>query len=119
MADDQEIMPEPGTAEPDKRKKRRFHIWDFLNSQFGLWLLGTAGVGLISFAWSQYLESQNEKTERSQFMASMLPYLTDKSLETRLRAMQVIRDRYSPKRLTRSTKYCATPSSISVTFGMK
>lgn len=89
-------------AEPSARKK--FGLWNFLNSQFGLWLLGSVVVGLISILWNQRLAKENEQREDSQFVANMLPYLTNSSMEARVRAVQVIQGRYTAETMPENVK---------------
>lgn len=91
---------EPAT--PAARKKPGW--WDFLNSQFALWVLGSVVVGLISFSWNRRLAKENEQREDSQFVANMLPYLTNSSMEARVRAVQVIQGRYKPDTMPENIK---------------
>lgn len=86
--------------------KTRGTILDFFNSPLGLWLLGSVILGLISFLWNhwtnQRVQAQQrqeakvaEQREDSQFLASLLPYLTNADLKVRLRTVQVIKVRYA------------------------
>jgi len=93
---------EKADTEAAALKKR---LWDFLNSQFGLWLLGSVVLSLITYYWNhrndQRLKDQQEQQakldrqrEDSQFLATLLPYLTNKDAAIRLRAQDVILARY-------------------------
>jgi hypothetical protein len=90
MNDASERPEETGT------KKGRT-LWEILNSQFALWVLGSVVLGFISFVWNWQVASENKTREDSQFVANMLPYLTDNKLEMRVRAAQVIVGRYEKK----------------------
>jgi hypothetical protein len=96
--------------------KKKLGIWDFLNSQFGLWLLGSVVLAAITGYWNnrndrraddqktaqQQLVEQQRKAQQelddrrkdSEFLVSMLPYLSHKDEDVRLRAVSVVSARY-------------------------
>jgi len=92
-------------------------LWEFVNSQFGLWLLGSVVLGGITWYWNHRNDerSKQEKTAQeqladsqkaaqkesddrrkdSEFLVSMLPYLTSQNGDVRLRAASVVSARYA------------------------
>jgi hypothetical protein len=100
------------TALPPKRPT----LWEILNSQLVLWLLGSVVLSGITFYWNnrndersnvakQAQETRDKaqadeqrkidrKREDSQFLGTMIPYLTSSIADVRLRAVQVITARY-------------------------
>jgi hypothetical protein len=85
--------------------KQKKGFWDFLNSQFALWLLGSVVLSGITYYWNhrndqrvaeQKLQqsSVDKQREDSQFLATLLPYLTNPDVNVRLRAQDVILARY-------------------------
>ncbi|HEY5030139.1 MAG TPA: hypothetical protein VIK39_17160 [Candidatus Angelobacter sp.] len=79
--------------------------WDFLNSQFALWILSSVVLSLITFYWNhrndarldiqkQQQDDLDRQREDSQFLATLLPYLTNTDILVRLRAQEVIIARY-------------------------
>ena len=80
-------------------------LWDILNSQLMLWFLGSVVLSGITFYWNKRNDSraeaskeQQQKIDRqredSQFLGTMLPYLTSSDPNVRLRAVDVITARY-------------------------
>lgn len=79
--------------------------WDYLNSQFTLWILSSVVLSLITYYWNhrnderlalqkQQQSELDKQREDSQFLATLLPYLTNTDILVRLRAQQVIIARY-------------------------
>lgn len=117
----QVIMAEEGqkqaleieTVAPPKKPTT---AWEILNSQFMLWVLGSVVLSGITAYWNhrtdqreatqrQHQSAEKEKSdnvqrdidrqrEDSQFLGTMLPYLTSPDLNVRLRAVDVILARY-------------------------
>ena len=81
----------PGAAEPELGGKRKYGWWEFLNSQALLALL----LAIAGGAWNVWQYVENKQKDDAQFLGSMLPYLTDNKIETRVRAIQIIEGRYS------------------------
>lgn len=96
--------------------KKPTTVWEILNSQFMLWVLGSVVLSGITAYWNHRTD-QREATQRqqqsvekeksdnvqrdidrqredSQFLGTMLPYLTSPDLNVRLRAVDVILARY-------------------------
>jgi hypothetical protein len=92
-------------SKAEERPRKKLGIWDFLNSQFGLWLLGSVVLSAITGYWN-YRNDQRSQDETkaqqdldtrrkdSEFLVSMLPYLSSKDDDLRLRALSVISARY-------------------------
>jgi hypothetical protein len=59
--------------------------WDYLNSQFALWILSSVVLSLITFYWNHRNDAR---------LATLLPYLTNTDILVRLRAQEVIIARY-------------------------
>ena len=96
--------------------KKPTTAWKILNSQFMLWVLGSVVLSGITAYWNhrtdqreetqrQHQSEEKEKSdnaqrdidrqrEDSQFLGTMLPYLTSPDLNVRLRAVDVILARY-------------------------
>ena len=79
--------------------------WDYLNSQFALWILSSVVLSLITYYWNhrnderlaiqkQQQSDLDRQREDSQFLATLLPYLTNRDVLVRLRAQEVIIARY-------------------------
>ncbi len=79
--------------------------WDYLNSQFALWILSSVVLSLITFYWNHRNDARlaiqkqqqgelDRQREDSQFLATLLPYLTNTDILVRLRAQEVIIARY-------------------------
>ena len=104
VASDPERLPNvarAGTAAPPKRPT----FWEILNSQLVLWLLGSVVLSGISYFWNRSNDARSQKQaekqkeidnrrEDSQFLGTMIPYLTSPVADVRLRAVQVITSRY-------------------------
>jgi hypothetical protein len=63
----QEIRAQLEKAKPSRTKTEK--AWEFLNSAFGVWVLSTVIVGLITLAYTIHLDSvkkEGERKERSQ-----------------------------------------------------
>jgi hypothetical protein len=80
-------------------------LWDLLNSQFTLWLLGSVLLSGITFYWNHRNDArvaQEKKLEKeivgqredSQFLIQLLPSLTNADRTIQLRAVDVIKTRY-------------------------
>lgn len=69
--------------------------WEFLNSQFGLWLLGSVVVSLVAAMWNFWQARENSQKADSEFVVTLIPYLTNSTMEVRVRAVQVIQSRYA------------------------
>lgn len=78
-----------------EKKPAKLGWWEFLNSQFGLWLLGSVVLSLVATMWNVWQSSENRQKADSEFVATLIPYLTDSNMEVRVRAVQVIQGRYS------------------------
>ncbi len=85
--------------------ERRRGIWELLNSQFALWLLGSVLLSGITYYWNhrndQRLENEKHleqqlvvQREDSQFLIQLLPSLTSSDRNVQLRAVDVIKTRY-------------------------
>ncbi len=96
--------------------KKPTTAWEILNSQFMLWVLGSVVLSGITAYWNhrtdqreeaqrQHQSAEKEKSDKvqrdidrqredSQFLGTMLPYLTSPDLNVRLRAVDVILARY-------------------------
>ena len=79
--------------------------WDYLNSQFTLWILSSVVLSGITFYWNHHNDQRqaeqkqqqaalDRQREDSQFLATLLPYLTNPDVLVRLRAQDVILARY-------------------------
>jgi hypothetical protein len=97
-------------------KEEPLTFWQVLNSQFTLWLLGVLLVSFVPWSWNywagrrakeeqerqQKIDEQKraeqqrleEQRQDSQFLATLLPYLTASDLKAELRAVRVIQSRY-------------------------
>ena len=82
--------------------------WDFVNSQFTLWILSSVVLSGITFYWNhrndqrqaeqkQLQDTMDRQRQDSQFLATLLPYLTNPDVLVRLRAQDVILVRYPPQ----------------------
>src|SRR6266542_3091922 len=73
-------------------------LWEILNSQLMLWILGSVVLSGITFYWNHRNDERaavaNSQREDSQFLGTMLPYLTSPDLNVRLRAVDIITARY-------------------------
>ena len=80
-------------------------LWELLNSQFALWLLGSVLLSGITFYWNyrndeRVSQEKNLETEivkqreDSQFLIQLLPSLTNADHNVQLRAIDVIKTRY-------------------------
>ena len=89
----------PSAGRAEEAPKKKLGIWDFLNSQFGLWLLGSVVLSAITGYWNyrndersqEQTKAQQELDNRrkdSEFLVSMLPYLSSKDDDMRLRALE-------------------------------
>jgi hypothetical protein len=79
-------------TEATTSKKNRF--WEFVNSQFGLWLLGSVVLGGITWYWNYLNKGLDDRRKDSEFLVSMLPYLSSQDGDVRLRAASVVSARY-------------------------
>ena len=97
-------------------EKKQSKFWEFLNSQFFLWFLGSVVLSGITYYWNHRDDVRveraalNEKAiasqrEDSQFLVTLLSYLTNPDRQVRLRAIDVIRS------ATLMTKYLPRYSS--------
>ena len=95
---------------------KRLVVWDILNSQLMLWILGSVVLSGITYYWNHRNDERAEaarkqdennakaareqqqqidrQREDSQFLGTMLPYLTNPDPNVRLRAVDVITARY-------------------------
>jgi len=77
---------------------KRLTTWDILNSQLVLWILGSVILSGITTYWNWRNDNRaaesNRMREDSQFLSTMLPYLTNADVNVRLRAVDVINSRY-------------------------
>lgn len=110
--DQKQAAETAATASPKKPST----LWEILNSQFMLWILGSVVLSGITAYWNhrsdkreevqrQHQVAEKEKSDQaqkdidrqredSQFLGTMLPYLTSPDLNVRLRAVDVILARY-------------------------
>lgn len=84
---------------------RRLTVWEILNSQLMIWLLGSVVLSAVAYYWNHRNDKRAEaakevqqtldrQREDSQFLGTMLPYLTSADANIRLRAVDVITARY-------------------------
>jgi hypothetical protein len=66
------------TAVPERSDAERARIWQVLNSQFGLWILSTVLVGLVSFLYSGFQESNRIYSDDMHRMAIMRDEIADR-----------------------------------------
>ena len=101
---------EPQAEDPGENEKpattKLGKLWKVLNSQFVLWVLGSVVLGGITAYWNYRndlrLENQrdeearnNQQREDSEFLVTLLPYLTNSDPTIRLRAVDIIGTRYA------------------------
>lgn len=97
MAD--EVITTKAGNDDSGKKPAKFGWWEFLNSQFGLWLLGSVLVSLVATMWNFWQSRENSKKADSEFVVTLIPYLTNSSMEVRVRAVQVIQSRYAGEKV--------------------
>jgi hypothetical protein len=121
------IAEESATKETPAKTAKKNWWWEFVNSQFGLWLLGSVVLSGITWYWNhrndersmrekaaqeqladrqkaaqeQLVDRQkaaqqdlDDRRKDSEFLVSMLPYLSSKDGDVRLRAASVVSARY-------------------------
>ena len=88
------------------RSTRWSALWTFLNSQFGLWMLSSVVLGLLSFWWTSHKEREAaaelqqaqgiaDAREDSEFLGRLLPFFTSQDANVRLRAVDIVKTRYA------------------------
>ena len=103
-------MSDAGTDSGGAGQKRppspqRLTAWEILNSQVMIWLLGSVVLSGVAYYWNHRNDKRAEaareaqqtldrQREDSQFLGTMLPYLTSTDANVRLRAVDVITARY-------------------------
>jgi hypothetical protein len=89
---------ESATTETATKTSKKNWWWEFVNSQFGLWLLGSVVLSSITWYWHYRNDERamtlDDKRKDSEFLVSMLPYLSSKDGDVRLRAASVVSARY-------------------------
>src|SRR5262249_2578709 len=86
--------------------EKHHRLWELLNSQFALWLLGSVLLSGITFYWNHRNDarvSQEKKLEKeivgqredSQFLIQLLPSLTSADHNVQLPSVDVITPRYT------------------------
>jgi hypothetical protein len=100
--------PATGSGGADKTHTpgpRRLTVWEILNSQVVIWLFGSVVLSSVAYYWNhrndqraeaakQLQQTLDRQREDSQFLGTMLPYLTSADANVRLRAVDVITARY-------------------------
>lgn len=67
----QELLRMQLRQELTENKEGKFGIWQFLNSNFGLWLLSTVAVGFITWSYTKWKETKEARADRD-YKISML-----------------------------------------------
>lgn len=53
------------------KKEKEGKIWQFLNSSFGIWLLSSVVLGLVTFSYQQYEDTSTETKQEKKEIAAL------------------------------------------------